>query len=351
MRAGWCCMKVGCMSMNDMFRDDPDVDDMEEPAGSGDIAAPTRQAEDPAAEFEMPRLHTPIVPRGTIAGRALVAVIAIMTFLASLTTGAVMMVRSAAGDWQSDVAREVTIQVRPAAGRDIEADVGRAVALARAVAGVADVRPYTKEESLQLLEPWLGSSLALKDLPVPRLILVRLTNGARPDLAPLRAALAEQIPPSSLDDHRSFVERMRTMTSIAVAAGLAVLALVFIATAFSVAFATRGAMAANRPVIEVLHFIGAKDSFIASHFQRRFLALGLYGGTIGGGCAIALFGLGELASRWLSGTAGDAFATLFGSFSIGLLGYFGVIAQILLIALVSAATSRWTVNRTLATIQ
>ena len=58
----------------------------------------------------------PIVPHGTIAGRALVAVVAIMTFLASLTTGAVMLVRAAASDWQSDMAREVTIQVRPAAG-------------------------------------------------------------------------------------------------------------------------------------------------------------------------------------------------------------------------------------------
>src|SRR5215213_11888074 len=80
----------------------------------------------------MPRGDTPIVPKRSIAGRALVAVVAIMTFLASLTTGAVMLVRSAAVDWQSDVAREVTIQVRPAQGRDLEADVARAVALARA---------------------------------------------------------------------------------------------------------------------------------------------------------------------------------------------------------------------------
>ena len=38
---------------------------------------------------------TPIVPRGSIAGRSLTAVVAIMTFLAALTTGAVMMVVSA----------------------------------------------------------------------------------------------------------------------------------------------------------------------------------------------------------------------------------------------------------------
>ena len=71
---------------------------------------------EPAGEPPLPRFETPIVPQATMSGRALVAVVAIMTFLASLTTGAVMLVRAAASEWQADVAREVTIQVRPAAG-------------------------------------------------------------------------------------------------------------------------------------------------------------------------------------------------------------------------------------------
>jgi cell division transport system permease protein len=36
----------------------------------------------------LPSSETPIVPKNSIAGRALVAVVAIMTFLASLTSGA-----------------------------------------------------------------------------------------------------------------------------------------------------------------------------------------------------------------------------------------------------------------------
>ena len=69
-----------------------------------------------------------------------------MTFLAALTTGAVMMVLGAASDWQANVAREVTIQVRPLTGRNIDANVEKAVAVARAAPGIADVRVYTKEE-------------------------------------------------------------------------------------------------------------------------------------------------------------------------------------------------------------
>ena len=303
------------------------------------------------ASESLPRFEAPIVPRATVSGRALVAVVAIMTFLASLTTGMVMLVRAAANEWQADVAREVTIQIRPAAGRDIEADVAKAAAIARASPGVAEVRPYTREETMRLLEPWLGTGLPLDDLPVPRVIVVRIASGAAPDLAQLRQALAEQIASASLDDHRGFVARMRAMSGAVLAGGVGVLLLVFAATVLSVTFATRAAIATNRPVIEVLHLIGAKDGFIAGHFQRHFLQLGLKGGLIGGGAAITLFALAELAGGRLVGTPeGDQFAALFGSSSIGVLGYLAVLAQVGLIAFITAAASRYTVQRTIETI-
>jgi cell division transport system permease protein len=298
----------------------------------------------------MPRADAPIVPRSTISGRALAAVVAIMTFLASLTTGSVMLVRASANDWQADVAREVTIQIRPAAGRDIEADVRTAVTLARAFPGIADVRAYSKEESGRLLEPWLGAGLSLEELPVPRLIVVRIDG--RPELAQLRRQLTERISGAMLDDHRAWIDRMRTMARTAVVGGLLVLLLVLAATVLSVTFATTGAMATNRPIIEVLHFVGAKDGYIANHFLRHFLVLGLKGGAIGGSMAVLVFATVQFASGWLAGTAsGDQLTALFGSFSLGVLGYLAVLAQILVIAAVTALASQRTVNRTLASIQ
>src|SRR2546421_10878302 len=66
---------------------------------------------------------SPIVPRASISGRALVAVVAIMSFLASVTTGAVLLVSASATDWQAEVSSEITVQVRPHAWRGIEKDV------------------------------------------------------------------------------------------------------------------------------------------------------------------------------------------------------------------------------------
>jgi len=298
-----------------------------------------------------PPAATPIVPNTSIAGRSLAAVVAIMTFLAALTTGAVMLIVSAASDWQADVGREVTIQVRPAPGRDLEADVRKATDIARATPGVADVRAFTKQESAQLVEPWLGGGLSLDDLPIPRLIVVKLASGMLPDFGALRRTLAAQVAGATLDDHRRWIDRMRTMAGTAVVAGIGVLALVLAVTVLSVTFATRGAMATNRPIIEVLHYVGATDNFIAGQFQRHFLLLGFKGGTIGGGGAIFFFGAMEAANAWLVGTAGgDEAAALFGTMSVGVSGYLAILTQVVLMAMVTALTSRRTVNRTLASM-
>ena len=297
------------------------------------------------------RYETPLVPRNSISGRALVAVVAIMTFLASLTTGGVILVSQAATAWQADVSREVTVQLIPAAGRDIEADVSKAASIVKNTPGIADVRAYSKQESEKLLEPWLGTGLSLNELPVPRLIVVKIAGGAAPDLPALRTMLKAQVPGAVLDDHRGFIERMRAMSGTAIAAGVGILILMIAATILSVTFATRGAMATNKTVIEVLHFVGAKNRFIAENFQRHFLLLGLEGGAIGGGSAIALFVIGAVLSRWFGATAGgEQTAALFGSFSIGIVGYAAVVVQVLLIAGVTAFTSRHTVNRTLEMI-
>ena len=299
----------------------------------------------------MPRSDSPIVPKRSIAGRSLVAVIAIMTFLASLTTGAVMMVRTSALEWQSDVAREVTIQIRPRQGRDMDAEVARAVEIARAYPGIVEVRPYTKDESARLLEPWLGSGLALDDLPVPRMIVLKLPED-RIDLAPLRKTLSERVSGASLDDHRGWIERMRSMAQTTILCGIALIVLMLSATVLSVVFATRGAMAVNRPIVEVLHFVGAKSGFIASQFQRHFLVLGLEGGLIGGGIAMLVFGLAGIVAGMSAGTAGgDQLASLFGTFTLGLGGYLAILAQIVLVAAVTAFASRRTVDRTLESVE
>ena len=291
---------------------------------------------------------SPIVPRASISGRALVAVVAIMTFLASMATGTVLLVSASAAEWQSEVASEITIQIRPASGRDLDRDTAAAAEAMRTQPGIVEVRPFSKEESAKLLEPWLGSGLSIEQLPVPRVIVARLQPGSTLDLAGLRARVTQAAPGASVDDHRAWIERMRSMTGATVFAGIGILALVIIATIISVSFATRGAMAANRPIVEVLHFVGASDSYIANRFLRHFLMLGLEGGLIGGGVAMLFFGFSESIASWFSGTpVGDQFAALLGTFSLRPSGYLVLALQAVLIAAITAWASRRTLFATL----
>lgn len=292
------------------------------------------------------RRETPLLAAGSIAGRSLVIVVAIMTFLAAMTAGTVELIAAASSTWRADISREVTIQVRPRQGRDIERDVQRAAELARAAEGVASVRVHSKQDSEKLLEPWLGAGLDISDLPVPRLIEVRVSG--RPDFQALRQQLRDQAPGATLDDHRLWVQRLGAMASAMVGIGAVVLLLVLVATALAIAFATRGAMAGNRDIIEVLNLVGASDGFIAREFQRHFLRLGLRGGVIGGLAAMAVFWLaGAMTARWAQTPGGDQIEALFGTFALGFRGYLAVVAVALVIAVTTAVVSRMTVHRNL----
>src|SRR6202011_2977823 len=220
-RGGWCCIRDGCISMSRTGDEHGPLMDL----GHERPQVPARA-----------RNLSPIVPRASIAGRALVAVVAIMTFLASITTGAVLLVSASAAEWQSEVASEITIQVRPAAGRDLERDTAAVAEAMRTQPGIVETRPFSREESAKLLEPWLGTGLALDDLPVPRVIVARVQPGTALDLAALRGRVMQAAPNATVDDHRAWIERMRSMTGATLLAGVGILALVIIATVISVSF-------------------------------------------------------------------------------------------------------------------
>ncbi len=290
------------------------------------------------------RKPAPIVPPQNLSGHALVFVIAIMTFLSCLTLGAVTMVRSTAAVWESQISREATIQIKPADGLDMEAALTQTAALVGGFAGIKATRIIDREATMRLLEPWLGSGLDIDKLPVPRLIIVTLSEDEQPDFAAIRAALAESQPSATLDDHRTWVDRLVAMASTTVTLGVTVLILMLTATVLTVIFATRGAMAGNGHIIEVLHFVGAEARFIAREFRSHFLLTGMKGAVAGGLAAVVVFlGFSLWSARNLATPQADQATALFGNFAIGLSGYAGVVLIVLVIGALTAATTHVTV--------
>ena len=293
-----------------------------------------------------PRVPNPLVPPRTVARRTLLTLVAIMSFLACLSIAAVSVVAERAQSWQRQIANEVTIQIKPTDGADMDALVVRAADIATQVPGVTAANAIDQDAANALLEPWLGSDFDVSELPIPRLIAVQVDPAA--DLGALASRLREEIPTASIDDHGQWLQRLSAMARVVTLLGLVVLGLVFAATALCVVFATRGAMAGNRTVIEVLHFVGAEDSYIAREFQHHFLILGLRGAGIGGAVAVCLFLLVGLFGRIEGPTPEEAqLRSLFGGFAVGPAGDIGAVITVLALGVIIALTARLTVRRTL----
>ncbi|MDE2018656.1 MAG: ABC transporter permease [Hyphomicrobiales bacterium] len=291
------------------------------------------------------RAEEALVPARSIAGRSLVVVVAIMTFLAGLAAGVGVIVLDASAGWRGQAASEATIQVPPAAGRDGEADVAALAKLAAAAKGVAAARVETPAQSAALLSPWLGPGLDLAGLPVPRLIEVKLAGATPEDLAALGAAAAKAVPGASLDDHRVWLARLTAAADSVIALTVFVLALVVAATLLAVGFATRGAMAGNAEIISVLHLVGAQDRFVAAQFQRHFLRLGLRGAALGGAAALAVFLFGGAGVGYRDAGAIDPTAGLAGAASLGWTGVAAIVAAAAAMGALTGALSRAIVMR------
>jgi cell division transport system permease protein len=289
------------------------------------------------AEACEPATANRIVPAENVAARSFAAVIAIMTFLACLSVGAAAIVARAAGAWQGDISREFTVQIKPFDKADMELSVREAGRLLAQFPEIERVTALDAGDAARLLEPWLGAGANLKDLPVPRLLAVTVKRDARPDFDAIRAALGRSVKGASIDDHHAWRDDLGRAASALIAAALAVLGLVLGATALIVAFATRGAMAGSRDVIDVLHFAGAEPGRIAGFYQRHFFAAALRGAAGGGLLAAAL----TAALRVASGGA----TALAGPLTPGVTGYGAMAAIAALVALLAALASRFVALR------
>src|SRR5262245_7651897 len=293
----------------------------------------------------------PIVPAGSVTGRSLTLVITIMCFLASLTAGAVYMMNQTATQWMRDIASEVTVQIEARPRVDIDRQVAEVIAFLSRQQGVAQARALSIADTSQLLEPWLGQAAdALSALPVPRLVAVELDRANPPaNFDVLRAALANNFPGTSLDDHRRWQRQVRTITRSFALGGIAILLLVGAATTAIIVSATKSAMASNRDIVEVLHFVGATDRFIAREFERHFLRLGVRAGIVGAVMAVLVF-LAIPAMMELLGGGSVTVAELrrlVGVTSLDLWGYLFLAIVVMVIAGLCMVTSRIGVFRIL----
>ena len=216
------------------------------------------------------------------ASRFLPWIVALMVFLAALALAAVMLLGSSLQRWQADLTGTVTVQVPPLEDpTQTDAAVVKLVEFLRLTPGVETAEALTQERLATLLAPWLGETAEVAELPMPRLIDVRLRTGALVDIPAVGAKIADIAPGAVIDDHQVWLARLVRYARALETTGIVVLGLVSAVWVVTVLFVTLTRMSIHRAVIALLHLMGATDGYIARQFQRHALRFGLGGGLIG----------------------------------------------------------------------
>ncbi|NQV83125.1 MAG: cell division protein [Rhodospirillales bacterium] len=268
--------------------------------------------------------------------------IAFMVFLAVLAMAGMLVLDATAARWDRGISGTLTVQIVPS-----ETPVKDTERLQKVLLILGETPEVHRFETLSdaklmaLLEPWLGATAASSDLPLPRLIDVELKPGAKLDVEKLSRRMETRVPGVTIDDHSIWLERLvRLIRSVE---GLATMVLVFIglSTVGTVVFTTRTGLTIHRNAIEVLHFIGAQDSYVASQFASRALLLGLKGGLIGLLLSVpTLWGIGIMAGKMEAG--------LLPEIILGPAHFSALAALPMLVAFIAMLTARMTVMKTLS---
>lgn len=227
-------------------------------------------------------------------------IIAVMVYLAALSLAGAIVLGEAITAWSKDLTGTLTVQIPITDGEPAatEARVIKAVDLLRRTPGIVQVSVLDQRQMGALLEPWLGPDIALSKLPLPRLIDVTLADDANVDTVSLGLRLTAVVPDAVLDDHRKWLDELLRLARSIELVSVVVVILIGLAAVATVVFAARASLAVHRSVIEIMHVIGARDSFVAAQFQRQALFLGFWGGVAGLAAAVAtLLALGRIAGR------------------------------------------------------
>jgi len=219
-------------------------------------------------------------------------VIAVMAFLAALALGASLIAERTALGWRAGLSDRLTIQILPpakGATESLEQEVDAALLVLRATPGIAHAAPLTQEQTLALVQPWLGADALVAELPLPRLIDAKIAPGAEVDLPTLGAQLKQAAPDSLLDDHARWISRLKGLADAITWSAYGILLLIAIATAAAVSFATRAGLEAHHEMVELLHQMGAQSNFIARAFERHYFRSALGASALGAALAGVFF--------------------------------------------------------------
>lgn len=208
--------------------------------------------------------------------------IAFMSLLAILSVAGFLLLKQVSDLFEYNSNDTMTIQV-PSGNSEKRTNkkITQITNILRETIGVIEVSLIPKVEVIKLLKPWLGTISESHTLPLPQIIDIQIDRGSGITPEKISNALTIIVPDITVDDHSIWlIGLVKTLQSAELTALFILLLIIFVIIG-TVIFTTRTGMGIHKQTIEVLHFVGAHDDFIARQFALRGLVVGLQGGLIG----------------------------------------------------------------------
>lgn len=273
--------------------------------------------------------------------------ISIAVFIFAITLAGVLSINSMLQNWNKSILGSFTVQIMPINDSN-QAKVmtetiknqNLAIEFLQQHEAVESASPLSDEQLEQLIQPWLGDGIEIKKLPIPRLIDVKIKKGAEVDYNQLAADLANISPYASLDNHKLWLNKLMHFADGLKMLALSILVLIILVNSGAIFYSTQSSLGLHRSIIEILHLMGAKDTYIAQQYARRAGWIGLMGGVIGLILAVpAILLIGNLALQIEGGIISEA--------GLSVLSWLIIFSLPLFAGFVAMITAYYTVKRTL----
>lgn len=273
--------------------------------------------------------------------------ISISVFLFAVTLAGVLSVNSMLVNWNYSILGSLTVQIIPMNSTDRQKAMEetleqqqKVVALMEAMPEVERVVPLSDKQLQKLLNPWLGDDVNIADLPMPRLVDVKLKKGVDIDYDMLAEKLVTIAPQASLDNHKLWLNKLINLASGLKMLALSVLLLVVGVTSGAIFYTTQTSLGLHKDVIEILHLMGAKDTYIAQQYAFRTAWLGFVGGVIGVLIAVPTILLIARMAQQIEGG-------IINEMTLSSQGWMMIVSLPLFSALIAMQTAYYTVKHTL----
>ncbi|MDR2901648.1 MAG: hypothetical protein LBU87_00865 [Lactobacillales bacterium] len=220
----------------------------------------------------------------------------LMVFIAVLIASASMVIYSSINTWNTSLSGSLTVQIPTydkngkERGDDVKKDIETTLTILRSSEGVQGASVLNEEQMTILMTPWLGADAKLSELPLPQVIDVTLDPMREVDIDQIRADLKEQVPDSVLDSHRTLLAGLINLSHGIIRLTIFIIILLALTTSFTVIYSTRSSLSVHKPVISLVHMIGASDKYVAMQYALRSFKLTLIGSIFGFLLALPVMG-------------------------------------------------------------